>query len=53
MDKLSLVSAALSGVIGALVGYALSSGNPMLALVLVVVSVPAAYLVHRSCGLGL
>ncbi|MBS7648566.1 DUF2178 domain-containing protein, partial [Candidatus Bathyarchaeota archaeon] len=50
MSRLGLVSAALGGVLGALVGYALSSGNTMLALIAVVVWVPVAYLVHRAVG---
>lgn len=48
MGRLGLVSAALGGVAGALMGYALSSGNAMLALIVLVVLVPVTYLVHRA-----
>lgn len=50
MGRLGLVSATLGGVLGALLGCALSSGNTMLALIAVVVWVSVAYLAHRAVG---
>lgn len=48
MNRSGSASSVLSGVLGATMGYALSEGNPMLALVAATVLAPASYFVHRA-----